>query len=155
MKSRLLLLTALAVISSLAHAQSASPDGLARITSVEGITEYKLTNGLELLVFPDPSKPNVTVNITYLVGSRFEGPGEAGMAHLVEHMLFKGSPKHENIPQELTEHGPTEPPHGIAPITSRPSRGRTRICAGRWTLSPTGWSTPISKRRTWIKNSPW
>ena len=76
-----------------------------KLTSVEGITEYKLDNGLHLLVFPDPSKPNITVNMTYLVGSRHEGTGEAGMAHLLEHMVFKGSPKHANIPQELTEHG--------------------------------------------------
>jgi zinc protease len=76
-----------------------------KVTSVEGITEYKLDNGLRVLLFPDPSKPTITVNITYLVGSRQEGSGEGGMAHLLEHMLFKGSPKHTNIPQELTEHG--------------------------------------------------
>src|SRR5271170_4462594 len=76
-----------------------------KVTSVEGITEYKFDNGLHLLVFPDASKPSITVNITYLVGSRHEGAGEAGMAHLLEHMVFKGSPKHTNIPQELTEHG--------------------------------------------------
>jgi zinc protease len=45
------------------------------------------------------------VNVTYLVGSRHEGSGEGGMAHLLEHMMFKGSTKHTNIPQELTEHG--------------------------------------------------
>ena len=76
-----------------------------KVTSVEGITEYRLGNGLRLLVFPDASKPNITVNITYLVGSRHEGTGEGGMAHLLEHMVFKGSTKHTNIPQELTEHG--------------------------------------------------
>jgi zinc protease len=76
-----------------------------KVTSVEGITEYRLDNGLRLLIFPDPSKPNITVNITYLVGSRHEGAGEGGMAHLLEHMVFKGSTKHTNIPQELTEHG--------------------------------------------------
>jgi zinc protease len=76
-----------------------------KVTSVEGITEYHFDNGLRLLVFPDASKPNVTVNITYLVGSRHEGTGEGGMAHLLEHMVFKGSTKHTNIPQELTEHG--------------------------------------------------
>jgi zinc protease len=76
-----------------------------KVASVEGITEYKLDNGLRLLIFPDPSKPNITVNMTFLVGSRHEGTGEAGMAHLLEHMVFKGSPKHTNIPQELTEHG--------------------------------------------------
>ncbi len=76
-----------------------------KVTSVEGITEYQFDNGLKLLVFPDPSKSTITVNITYLVGSRHEGSGEGGMAHLLEHMLFKGSTKHTNIPQELTEHG--------------------------------------------------
>lgn len=76
-----------------------------RVTSVEGITEYLLGNGLRVLLFPDPSKQTATVNITYLVGSRHEGYGETGMAHLLEHMVFKGSTKHSNIPQELTDHG--------------------------------------------------
>jgi len=105
MKCRLLLFVTLLFTGASLDAQSSLPNGVAKVTSVEGITEYQLTNGLKLLVFPDPSKANVTVNITYLVGSRFEGSGEAGMAHLLEHMLFKGSPKHTNIPQELTEHG--------------------------------------------------
>ncbi len=83
----------------------ALPRGMEKVTSVEGITEYKLANGLHVLVFPDPSKSTITVNMTYLVGSRQEGSGERGMAHLLEHMVFKGSPKHPNIPQELTTHG--------------------------------------------------
>ena len=81
------------------------PKGMKKITSVEGITEYQMENGLKVLMFPDPSKPTATVNMTYLVGSRHEGYGETGMAHLLEHMVFKGTPKHPNIPQELTEHG--------------------------------------------------
>jgi zinc protease len=76
-----------------------------KVTSVEGITEYRLSNGLEVLLFPDPSKPTITVNVTYLVGSRNEQYGETGMAHLLEHLLFKGTPRHPNIPQELTSHG--------------------------------------------------
>ena len=76
-----------------------------KVTEVEGITEYLLGNGLRVLLFPDQSKPTVTVNMTYLVGSRHEGYGETGMAHLLEHMVFKGTPKHANIPQELTDHG--------------------------------------------------
>jgi zinc protease len=76
-----------------------------RITSVEGITEYRLANGLRVLLFPDPSKQTITVNITYLVGSRHENYGETGMAHLLEHMLFKGSTRHPDIPKELGEHG--------------------------------------------------
>jgi zinc protease len=76
-----------------------------KVTEVEGITEWKLANGLRVLLFPDASKPTVTVNITYLVGSRHEGYGETGMAHLLEHLVFKGTPRHPNIPQELTDHG--------------------------------------------------
>ena len=75
------------------------------VASVEGITEYGLRNGMRVLLFPDPSKQTTTVNITYLVGSRHEGYGETGMAHLLEHLVFKGSTKHRDIPQELTAHG--------------------------------------------------
>lgn len=76
-----------------------------KVTTVEGITEYKLQNGLRVLLFPDPSKQTITVNVTYLVGSKHENYGESGMAHLLEHLVFKGTPRHPNIPQELTEHG--------------------------------------------------
>ena len=76
-----------------------------KVTTVEGITEYRLANGLRVLMFPDQSKQTITVNITYLVGSKHENYGETGMAHLLEHLVFKGTPKHPNIPQELTEHG--------------------------------------------------
>ncbi|NNF20812.1 MAG: insulinase family protein [Saprospiraceae bacterium] len=81
------------------------PEGVVKNTAVEGITEYELENGLKVLLFPDQSKPTITVNVTYLVGSRHEGYGETGMAHLLEHLVFKGTPNHPNIPQELTEHG--------------------------------------------------
>jgi zinc protease len=87
-------------------AQVTLPDGVSLVTSVEGITEYRLeSNGLRFLLFPDQSKPQTTVNITYFVGSRHEGYGETGMAHLLEHLVFKGTPDHPDIPQELTEHG--------------------------------------------------
>ncbi len=76
-----------------------------KVTTVEGITEYRLQNGLRVLLFPDQSKQTITVNITYMVGSKNENYGETGMAHLLEHLVFKGTPKHTNIPQELTEHG--------------------------------------------------
>jgi zinc protease len=62
-----------------------------KVTSVEGITEYRLGNGLRVLLFPDASKPATTVNVTYLVGSRNENYGETGMAHLLEHLVFKPS----------------------------------------------------------------
>jgi len=99
------LVAALLLTSPVLHAQTALPEGITKVATVEGITEYQLKNGLKVLLFPDPSKPTITVNITYLVGSRHEGYGESGMAHLLEHMVFKGSTKHPNVPQELTEHG--------------------------------------------------
>lgn len=63
-----------------------------RVTTVEGVTEYRLANGLRVLLAPDASKPTTTLNVTYLVGSRHEGYGETGMAHLLEHLVFKGTP---------------------------------------------------------------
>ncbi len=83
----------------------ASGSGLEPVASVEGITEYRLENGLRVLLFPDPSQPQVTVNITYLVGSQHEAYGETGMAHLLEHLLFQGTPDHSDITQELSERG--------------------------------------------------
>ena len=79
--------------------------GVQKITSVEGITEYALPNGLHVLLFPDASKPNVTVNMTYMVGSRHEGYGETGMAHLLEHMLFLKTKTRKDVKQELKDHG--------------------------------------------------
>jgi zinc protease len=92
---------------SLVLAQTAPtlPKGVERVTSVEGITEYRLDNGLKVLLFPDPTKNTITVNVTYLVGSRHENYGETGMAHLLEHLVFKGTPRHPDIPKELAAHG--------------------------------------------------
>ena len=76
-----------------------------KLSTVEGITEYRLPNGLRVLLAPDASKPTTTVNITYLVGSRHENYGETGMAHLLEHMTFKGTPTQGNIMTELGRRG--------------------------------------------------
>ena len=89
-----------------AAARKAAPAGkLVPVTSVEGITEYRLANGLQVLLFPDQTKPTATVNLTYRVGSRNEEYGETGMAHLLEHLMFKGTPEHRNIYGEMTSHG--------------------------------------------------
>ncbi len=80
-----LAIPAIALIS--AFAQSLPP-GVEKKSSAGGITEYSYRNGLRVLMFPDASNPKVTVNMTYLVGSRHEGYGETGMAHLLEHMNF-------------------------------------------------------------------
>src|SRR5260370_15891806 len=80
-------------------------DAPQKIASVEGVTEYRLANGVRALLFPEASRPTVTVNMTVLVGSRHEGYGETGMAHLLEHMVFKGTPDHPNVPKALRDHG--------------------------------------------------
>src|SRR5258708_5032486 len=78
---------------------------LEKAASIEGVTEYRLANGLRVLTLPDPGIDTITVHITYLVGSRHEGYGEKGMAHLLEHMLFKGSKRFPNVKQQLTQRG--------------------------------------------------
>ncbi len=87
-------------------APTGSPPATAtKVATVEGITEYRLDNGLRFLLFPDRSQQQITVNITYLVGSRHEGYGETGMAHLLEHFLYKGTSNHPELNRELNERG--------------------------------------------------
>lgn len=99
------LLTGLFLAAVSAQAVEKLPPGVKRGPSLEGFSEYSLPNGLKAVLIPDPSKQTLTVNVTYLVGSRHESYGETGMAHLLEHLLFKGTPKHPNIPKELSERG--------------------------------------------------
>ena len=58
-----------------------------------------------MLLFPDASKPKTTVNVTYRVGSAHENYGETGMAHLLEHLVFKGTPSRGSIMTELGRRG--------------------------------------------------
>src|SRR5262249_17920833 len=99
-----LVLTSLVLFAQAAQAQQKAQ----KVVTVEGITEYRLENGVRFLLFPDPSSSTVTVNMTVLVGSRHEGYGETGMAHLPEHMLFKGSKEFPNVDKALQEHGAAE-----------------------------------------------
>ncbi len=95
----------LAGICFVALAQAALPAGVTQGPSIEGFTEYRLGNGLSVLLFPDASKPTTTVNVTYQVGSASENYGETGMAHLLEHLVFKGTPTRGNIMTELGKRG--------------------------------------------------
>ena len=111
-----------------------------------------------MLLFPDPTRPKVTVNLTVLVGSRHEGYGETGMAHLLEHMVFKGTPTHPDIPGAMKERGAQFngstwrrsnqllrdacPP----PIKTSSSPSGSR---------PTAWSTARSRPRTSRPSFPW
>ncbi len=89
----------------LAAGNAAAAEAPQKVAAIEGVTEYRLDNGLRVLTVPDPGADTVTVHITYLVGSRHEGYGERGMAHLLEHMLFKGSPQHQDLKREFAARG--------------------------------------------------
>jgi zinc protease len=78
---------------------------LSEVRQLDGVTEYLLPNGLVVLLQPDSSKPTTTVNLTYRVGSRHEGYGESGAAHLLEHMLFKATETIEDPKLEMTRRG--------------------------------------------------
>ena len=136
-----LLAVALVTTAPAVSRAQALPEGVTRGASVEGITEYTLANGLRVLLFPDQSKPTVTVNMTYLVGSRHEGYGETGMAHLLEHLVFKGTPDHPNIPRSSrsTARFPTARHGSIARTTSRRCLQLTRISSGRSIWKPIAW----------------
>src|SRR5882724_2878811 len=99
----LLLVAALPALGQ--PARAGLPAGVARVTSVEGVTEYRLANGLRILLIPDRSIDTVTVNVTYLVGSRQEGYGETGMAHLLEHLMFRGTPRFPGIKADFQKRG--------------------------------------------------
>ncbi len=75
------------------------------ISNIEGIKEYTLSNGLQILLIPDATQSNMVVNIVYKVGSRHEGYGETGMAHLLEHMLFKSTKNLGDIKKMLSDKG--------------------------------------------------
>lgn len=119
MKSlRIGLLAAWVLMAGLASAQAPAPKAQraaaqpaavaslpTAVRELGGIEEYRLPNGLQILLFPDATQTTTTVNITYRVGSRHEAPGEYGMAHLLEHMLFKGTPRHRDIAGAMAQRG--------------------------------------------------
>jgi len=85
--------------------KTGTPAAAKKGVTIEGVTEYSLDNGLKVLLYPDDASTTTTVNITYKVGSRYESYGETGMAHLLEHLNFKGTPRHPKIPDEIASHG--------------------------------------------------
>ncbi|MBV9398502.1 MAG: insulinase family protein [Bryobacterales bacterium] len=104
MCKRRLFLTVAYAFAGFAWCQTLPP-GVAKKAAIGGVTEYEYPNGLRVLLFPDPASPKVTVNMTYLVGSRFEGYGETGMAHLLEHMNFIETNSGRQIKKELVNRG--------------------------------------------------
>src|SRR5579883_1453828 len=100
MRRSILLVTALLCVPA-----ARAADAPRKVATVEGVTEYRLANGARVLLFPEASRPTITINMTVLVGSRHEGYGESGMAHLLEHMVFKGTPTFPDVPKALRDHG--------------------------------------------------
>src|SRR5499427_2430976 len=101
---RFVLLAAAVGIALTAFGQTL-PQGVRKMSSMGGITEYNFANGLKVLLFPDAAQPKITINVTYLVGSRHEGYGETGMAHLLEHMNFIETTNGRQIKKEIVDHG--------------------------------------------------
>ena len=108
---KIVLLSAIALMGASAGSAAAKETDLTNqvkpvpVVTVEGMTEYRLPNGLKVVLYPDESKPTATVNMTYLVGSRHENYGETGMAHLLEHLMFKGSKNYPKPTEEFTKRG--------------------------------------------------
>src|SRR5580765_6775146 len=102
---RLLILASCVIVFASASFAQTLPAGVQKVTSIEGVTEYSFPNGLHVLLFPDNSKPKITVNVVYHVGSRNEGYGETGMAHLLEHMNLIETTNGRKIKDELVAHG--------------------------------------------------
>lgn len=82
-----------------------SPQGDAKTTTTEGITEYRLQNGLRVVLAPDPAQAATAVDLTYLVGSRNEREGQSGMSHLLEHLVLRGTPTQPDIGDEFQRRG--------------------------------------------------
>src|SRR5688572_24270099 len=85
-----LVCAALPIAVSAQGGKSASATKSSRIA----IREFKLKNGLRVIMSEDHSAPTYAIAVTYNVGSRDERPGRTGFAHLFEHMMFQGS---ENV----------------------------------------------------------
>jgi zinc protease len=59
-----------------------------------GVKEYILENGLKIMILEDHKAPLATFQIWYRLGSRDEPAGKSGLSHLLEHMMFKGTPRY-------------------------------------------------------------
>ncbi len=81
--SKILLLVAAALASAAASAAYAGAE----------VSHFTLANGLEFVVVPDHRAPVVTHMIWYKVGAADETPGKSGLAHFLEHLMFKGTQK--------------------------------------------------------------
>lgn len=70
-----------------------------------GFSSYRLANGFKIILVPFPSAANARIELLVKTGSKLEGYGETGMAHLLEHMLFKSAGKRADLKSDLTALG--------------------------------------------------
>ncbi|WMW79860.1 insulinase family protein [Undibacterium cyanobacteriorum] len=93
----------LAIASTLAQAKNITPlaaensaavgaENIRKIQSLGNVSEYRLDNGLTLLLIPDKKQHSTTINMVYRVGSRYENEHNNGLAHVLEHQLFSALP---------------------------------------------------------------
>src|SRR5437764_1383318 len=78
---------------ALAATAALPTSGVSGTGQIAGVSDSTLENGLELVVVPDHRTPVVTHMIWYRVGSADETPGKSGLAHFLEHLMFKGTAK--------------------------------------------------------------
>jgi zinc protease len=64
------------------------------IANPSEVKEYRLANGLKILIIEEHKAPVATFQVWYHTGSRDEPIGKSGLSHLLEHMMFKGTPKY-------------------------------------------------------------
>ncbi|WP_428827506.1 M16 family metallopeptidase [Azonexus sp. IMCC34842] len=72
-----------------------------------GFSSYRLANGFKIILAPFPAAATARIELLVKVGSKQEGYGESGMAHLLEHMLFKSAGRRADLKSELTALGAT------------------------------------------------
>jgi zinc protease len=104
----------------LAVAAGASAQTVAAAAAQLAVTEATLDNGLRVLVQDDPRNPIVAVQVFYRVGSRNERPGATGLAHFLEHMMFKGTPTYGRgqIARLIEENGGRDNAYTTKDLTS-------------------------------------
>ncbi len=100
-------------LSASANAAADIPPALAEATiahpiqvrTLEGIGEYRLPNGLQVLLVPDASKPVITIQLTVRAGALQDPAGASGAMHLLEHLMFRARPGREPGRVAITQRG--------------------------------------------------
>ncbi len=82
------------MINTINESEQSSKVSIEKVSEDKNVVEYRLPNGLKVLLLENHTAPVITLLVLYKVGSRNEGVGYTGSTHFLEHMLFKGTKKH-------------------------------------------------------------